>query len=227
MKRSSLLPALLFLTALPAWAELKLDTDVVEVKPKPEDETVQATFTFTNTGSKAVKAVGIESKCSCLEASLDAAVYEPGAKGTGKATFKVGSFVGRHEKFVVVQTDDPAQREWVITFVLDVPEVVGIEPRSVQWYVGDEAAPKDLVIKISGEQEIKVLRATAMRENAIDLSLKEIKPGREYTVKVTPKSTADIMLGGIKIETDSKILKYQRQVAFFSILRKPDRPAAP
>jgi hypothetical protein len=34
----------------------------------------------------------------------------------GKAEFTVTSFVGKHEKFVTVTTDDPAQPEWVVPF---------------------------------------------------------------------------------------------------------------
>ena len=73
----------------------------------------------------------------------------------------------------------------------------------------------------------RVLAEPALREGAIEVSWKEVTPGREYVVTVKPKSTNDVMLGAIKIETDSKIPKYQRQLAFFSIVRKPDRPAAP
>lgn len=225
--KSALFLFAFLLAAFGARAGLELDSKAVELRPKPEEEEVTATFAFTNTGKKPVKALSIESKCSCLEASLDAAVYEPGAKGVGKATFRVGSFVGRHEKFVVVQTDDPDQPEWVITFVLDVPEIISIVPRALQWHVGDAPDEKQMVIKVVGEPAMNVLRVTSMREGAVDLSWKEVKPGREYLVSVKPKSTADVILGGIKVETDSKIPKYQRQIAFFSILRKPDRPAAP
>jgi hypothetical protein len=111
--------------------------------------------------------------------------------------------------------------------VLDVPEIISIEPRAVQWHVGDAPDEKHMTIKVVSEPAMKVLRVASMREGAVDLSWKEVKAGAEYLVTVKPKSTADVILGGIKIETDSKIPKYQRQIAFFSILRKPDRPSAP
>ena len=38
---------------------------------------------------------------------------------------------------------------------------------------------------------------------------------------VKPHSTKEVTLGALKIETDSKIPKYQRQLAFFSIFNKP------
>ena len=61
---------------------------------------------------------------------------------------------------------------------------------------------------------------TATREN-VEFSWKEITPGREYEVTVKPKTTGEVMLGALRIETDSNIPKYQRQLAFFSVYRKP------
>lgn len=204
-----------------AQAELALDVKAVEVKAKPEDESVTAVFTFRNKGAKPVKVLGLESACSCLSAELDRAVYEPGGVGQGKAEFKVTSFTGRHEKTVTVQTDDPDQPEWVVQFVLEVPEVVAIEPKSLQWWLNEEPVEKQCVVKMVGDDPIKIVNITATREN-VKFSWKEIKPGREYLVRVQPTTTADVMLGALKIETDSKIAKYQRQLAFFSVYRKPE-----
>lgn len=213
------------LVAAPAFAELELEVPVIELQAKPEDEVVNTTFVFHNKGAKAVKVLSIDSACSCLSAALDKAVYEPGEKGIGKAEFKVSSFVGRHEKALQVQTDDPAQPVWQIDFVLEVPAVVDIEPKTLQWWLGDPAEPKTCIVKMTGDEPLKILKLSATREN-VEYSFKEIKPGREYEVTIKPKTTADVMLGALKIETDSKIPKYQRQLAFFSVYRKPATAAA-
>lgn len=210
----------LALPATIARAEMVLDLKIIPVKPKPEDETIKVDFTFRNTGKKPVKILGLESACSCLSAELDRAVYEPGSSGTGKAEFKVTSFVGKHEKVVTATTDDPAQPEWVIPFELEVPEVISIEPRTLQWWVGGEDDAKQMTVKVLSEAPIKVTNVIAMREG-VDLSWKEVTPGREYTVTVKPRSTAEVILGAVKIETDSSIPKYQRQLGYFSVFRKP------
>jgi hypothetical protein len=67
---------------------------------------------------------------------------------------------------------------------------------------------------------MKITRISSTREQ-VEFSFKEITPGKEYEVTVKPKSTAEVMLGALKIETDSKIPKYQRQLSFFSVYRKP------
>jgi Protein of unknown function (DUF1573) len=219
--------AILFLCAFigRSAAELVLDGKIVEIKPKPEDETVSAIFTFTNKGTRTVKITGVESKCSCISATVDAASYAAGAKGVGTAEFKVGSFVGRHEKFVVVSTDDPDQPEWVITFVLDVPEVIQIEPKTLQWWLDESPDQKETIVKMVGKDPMKITNVTATRDT-VEFSWKEIVPGREYRVSVKPKSTKEVSLGALKIETDSKIPKYQRQLAFFSVYRKPESVSA-
>jgi hypothetical protein len=201
-------------------AELTTESPVIELKPKPEDEVITTDFVFHNKGTRPVRVLTIDSACSCLSASLDKAVYLPGEKGVGKAEFKISSFIGRHEKSVHVQTDDPAQPEWVINFAIEVPEVIKIEPKTLQWWLGDAADTKVTRVTMMGNEPMKITGITSTRER-VEFSWKEITPGREYEVTVKPKDTAEVMLGALKIETDSKIPKYQRQLAFFSVYRKP------
>lgn len=203
-----------------ASADLVTESPVIELKPKPEDESITTDFVFHNKGTKPVKVLSIDSACSCLSASLDKAVYQPGEKGVGKAEFKISSFIGRHEKSVHVQTDDPAQSEWVINFVIEVPEVIKIEPKTLQWWLNDPAEPKVTRVIMMGAEPMKITNITSTREQ-VEFSWKEITPGKEYEVTVKPKNTTEVMLGALKIETDSKIPKYQRQLSFFSVYRKP------
>ena len=219
--------AVLLLNTL-ASAALRLDGDHVDVKPKPEDEAISVTFSFKNDGNKPVRVLHLESACSCLSASLDSAVYQPGQKGTGKAEFRVSSFTGQQEKTISVTTDDPGQPEWVVPFVVDIPVVIDIDPKMVQWWLNEAPGPKDVTVKMTGKDPMKLLTVTSTREN-MGYSFKEVKPGREYVVTLTPKSTTDIMIGALKLETDSKIAKYQRQLAFFGVVRQPEtkKAAAP
>jgi hypothetical protein len=221
-----LFPAfLLLLLPTLASAALRLDGDHVDVKPKPEDETISVTFSFKNDGNKPVRVLHLESACSCLSASLDSAVYQPGQRGTGKAEFKVGSFTGQQEKTITVTTDDPAQSEWIVPFVVDVPVAVEIEPKMVQWWLNEDLTPKEITVKMTGKDEMKLVNITSTRENMI-FSFKEVKPGREYVVTLTPKTTNDVMIGALKLETDSKVPKYQRQLAFFGVVRQPETKKA-
>jgi hypothetical protein len=212
---------LLLACAVSVRAELVLDVSAIELKPKPEDEEVETTFKFRNKGSKTVKILGLESACSCLSAELDKAEYKPGEVGTGHASFKVSTFVGRHEKFVTVSTDDPKQAEWQVNFILDVPAVVDIKPKTLEWFIGDTPGPKSSLVRFTGDEPMKIIKVTPIRDN-VNFDWKELKEGREYLVTVTPKSTQDVTMSALKIETSSSIAKYRNQLVFFSISRKPE-----
>ncbi|MCF7786546.1 MAG: DUF1573 domain-containing protein [Prosthecobacter sp.] len=223
---ASRLTILVFAFAATVHADLSLDVPAIELKPKPEDEEVETTFKFRNTGDKTVKILGLESACSCLSAELDKAEYKPGEIGTGHASFKVSTFVGRHEKFVTVNTDDPNQPDWQINFILDVPAVVDIKPKNLQWWVGDEPDSKACLVQFVGNEPMKIVNITPTRNN-VTFTLKEIKEGREYLITVKPKNTEEVTMGALKIETTSSIAKYRYQLAFFTITRKPEsQPAA-
>ena len=219
--KNRLLLLVTLITASLARADMVLDKERIDVKPKPEDETVVVDFSFVNKGAKPVTIVDIVSGCSCLSASLDKRTYAPNESGTGKAEFKVGSFVGQHEKVVTITTDDPKQAEWAVPFLLDVPEVVVIEPKNVQWWLGEEPDPKVITIKVTGKDEMNVTQITSTRES-VSFTWKTITPGREFAITVTPKSTAEVVIGALKVETDSKVLKFARHLAFFSITRQPE-----
>ena len=67
-------------------------------------------------------------------------------------------------------------------------------------------------MKVPHANHIKIQNVTCSRD---DLNFHEgIKSWREYEI-VKPLSTASPMLGMIKIDTDSKIKKHQRKLAFF------------
>jgi hypothetical protein len=220
------LALLVFAFAASVHAELSLDVPAIELKPKPEDEEVETTFKFRNKGDKTVKILGLESACSCLSATLDKAEYQPGEVGTGHASFKVSTFVGKHEKFVTVNTDDPKQPDWQVNFILDVPAIVDIKPKNLQWWIGDAPVQKACQVKFVGNEPMKIVKITPTREN-VEFYWKEIKEGREYLITVKPKSTQDTTMGALKIETNSTIAKYRYQLAFFTITKKPEpQPAA-
>lgn len=214
----------LLLTAAAAWAlatvlpaGLKMDQDPLKLNPKPEDEEIESTFTFTNTGKKPLHVTGLESSCSCLEASLDKSTYAPGEKGRGKAKFKVSSFTGKHEKFLHIYTDDPDAKDVVVTAVIDVPEVVQVEPKMVEWLVNGKPEPRHYTVKMVGKDEIHIKSVSSTREG-VKADFAEIKPGREYQITVTPQDTSGIVVGAVRIDTDAKIPKYQRALSYFNIM---------
>lgn len=213
-----------FLTALvPALfggvlhAGLVLDQNPLELFPKPEDTEVEGNFTFTNKGDKPVRITRLESSCSCLEATLDKPVYEPGEKGKGHAKFKVGGFTGKHEKVLHIYTDDAASPETILTAVIEIPVIVSVEPKLVQWLIGDKPEPREFTVKMTGKDPIHVTKVDSTRQT-VTATFREVTPGREYRITVTPSTTAEVIIGAVTLRTDSPIPKYERQLAFYNIL---------
>ncbi len=199
-------------------AGLVIDQVPLELFPKPEDEVVEADFTFTNKSDKPIRVTGLESSCSCLEASLDKPVYEPGEKGKGRAKFKVSSFTGKHQKVLHIYTDDPESPDTILTTVIDIPVIVSVEPKLVQWIIGDKPEPKEFTVIMTGKDPIHVTQVESTRQT-VTASFKEVTPGREYRIIVTPSATTDVIIGAVTLRTDSVIPKYQRQLAFYNIVR--------
>ncbi len=200
-----------------------VDGGMIEIHPKPEDSEAVGTFSFRNTSDRVIKIVKVETSCSCLSAVLDKKEYQPGETGQGTAEFKVASFVGRQEKTVSVTTDHPDQPVWEVPFVLVVPVVIEIKPRTLQWWVGDPLDTKTCTVNMVGPDPMKITDVVSTRES-VTFELKEVEPGRVYEIAVTPISTEKVLLGALKISTDSEIPKYQRQLAFFSVYRRPQEP---
>ncbi|MCE9520295.1 MAG: DUF1573 domain-containing protein [Verrucomicrobia bacterium] len=199
-------------------AGLVIDQEPLELFPKPEDEVVEGDFTFTNKSDKPIRITGLESSCSCLEATLDKPVYEPGEKGKGHAKFKVSSFTGKHEKVLHIYTDDPASPDTILTAVIDIPVIVSVEPKLVQWIIGDQPEPKEFTVLMTGKDPIHLTQVESTRQT-VTATFKEITPGREYRIIVTPSATTDVIIGAVTLRTDSVIPKYQRQLAFYNIVR--------
>ncbi|MEI6653286.1 MAG: DUF1573 domain-containing protein [Verrucomicrobiota bacterium] len=217
------LHTLLCLCALqldPAGAQLVTDLPVIELKPTPEEVSISTTFGFHNKGTRPVRVVSIESACSCLSATLDKTLYQPGENGTGKANFRLTNLTGVLEKTLRVHTDDPARPEWLIRFAIEIPEVIRIEPKTQQWAQGGPALAKTTRVTLLGATPMQITTITTASEQ-VQFSWREITPGREYEITLNPTTTADILFGALKIETDSKIPQYRRQLAFFAVCRKP------
>jgi len=130
----------------------------------------------------------------------------------------VSSFTGKQEKILHIYTDDKDHPDQIFTAVIEVPVVVSVEPKLLQWIIGQEPAVQDFSVKILGDDPINVTNINATRKN-VTCELKVITPGREYRISVKPADTQDVTIGAVQIQTDSKIPKYQRQMGFFSIVR--------
>ena len=218
----------LFALPLLAHAGIEFESTSVKVTVGPEDEAADFIYKFKVTGDKPVRITGIEVSCGCMEASSAKSEYAPGETGEVKVIMKVGSVEGEMLKPTTVTTNDPKNQSIQLDATVNVPKIYEFTPMTTSWNMGDEPVTKILTLKVLSKDPINVLKYASTRENmAAEMTV--VKPGREYQIKLTPKSTAQPELGLLTIETDCKIAKYTRRQAFFTIVRKPNPtpPAAP
>jgi hypothetical protein len=91
------------------------------------------------------------------------------------ANFKFDGSVGHHEKWIVVTTDWVPPQQTTLRLAVNIPEAITIQPELVLWRV-DNAAVK--------------------------LELREIRPGKELEVTVTPTTTSQPESATVLIRTD-------------------------
>ena len=97
-----------------------------------------------------------------------------------------------------------------------IPDIIRMEPRKLEWARGEAAAPKTIKITISKELPVN-LTTVDLTGDAFDYEPVTVKKGREYKIIVTPKSTAKPAFSTNRLRTDSAVPRYKRQMGFLAI----------
>ena len=215
-----------FFVSLPltTFAQITFEDKEIEITARADQEKVKFVFPFKNSGNEAVEIINVNLTCSCLSAKTAKEKYSPGESGKLEAIFSIGSFTGVQRKSMTLtsQQDGKEKTRDSLLAILTIPEVITIEPELIKWKVNEEPAEKVFTIKVPHTDPISIKGVTCSREG-FNFSWKEIKKGREYEIRIKPLSTSSPMLGMMKIDTDSKIKKHQKKLAFFSIARSRSR----
>lgn len=190
--------------------------------------TVTATYEFTNKSGKSVTIQKLDPGCSCVLAEIaDGKLrYGPGESGTISAKFDMANFSGSVDKAILLYLDkDPLDKpSQVLKLKVNIPVLVGLEPKTVQWEVGGKLKPQTIKIRIIDGQTIHVTNVQSSSD-AFSYQLKTLEDGRSYDLIVTPKDMKSPSIGVFRIETDCKIAKHRIQQAF-GVVRKPSKVAA-
>jgi len=228
MKVFTWLVCVCFPMFLPALARAGLTFEKTEISQKAahNDTEVSGEFKFKVTGDKPVKILDIATYCDCLKAkSKDGRMeFKNGEEGVIETTFRLGSFEGEIAKQVSVTTNEPGAQDAVLTVKVTIPQVFQIEPEHLKWEVGEEAKTKKIKFKVLGDKPIAVTGLVSSRENML-AEFKEVSKGREYEISMTPASTAEPVMGVLRVETDAPWMRFQKRLLFFNVTRP--KPAAP
>ena len=192
---------LLVALATPVFGQLKWENPEQTLNAKPLDKFILAKFRFTNVGTAPVKITDVRTSCGCTTASLQKREYAPGESGEIDANFRFDGRVGHQEKWIIVTTDWVLPQPTILRFAVNIPDAITIQPEFVLWHVGDQLNPKTVRIAIPDDIPAKVVSVQADNA-AVKLELREVRPGKELEVNVTPTTTTQPGSSTLLIRTD-------------------------
>ena len=199
---------------------LSYSPEVFKIHAKPAEDVVTARYEVKNSGNKTVRIINLEPTCHCLDARASGDQIAPGATVIVEADFSLEKLVGISEKMIIVHTDDPDASEIRLGVQVQVDPIYSIEPLTLDWKVGEDPKPKEIVFKVVRDEPIKIEDVQHSRESVFTVEVRTIEPGREYRLVLTPNSTEKELLGFVKVFTDCEIDKYARELMYFKISRK-------
>jgi len=184
-----------------AFGQLVWENPEQTFNSKPQDASVVAKYRFTNNGKESIKIENVKTSCGCTTAALTKTEYAPGESGEIEAKFIFAGRTGRQEKAIMVTTSVAPKEPTVLRLVVNIEEPVKIQPEVVFWRVGDQPDPKTIHIAVADDSPAKI--ASVESDNpAVKVQLKEVKPGKEYEVQVTPASLTQPGAATLLIRTD-------------------------
>ena len=188
------------LCTLPAMAAFKSTTQVVPLKFGQESVTI----VFETTGEEIDDA---EPHCDCTK------VQVKGSKLT--AVVDTRTFDRDVEKTIAAETEDG--EEVTLRMQFRVPQAMQLSARSLVWKRDATPAPQVLRITLPKGSPITHIADAALSGEDFDYVPKVVKRGWEYTVTITPRSTAKAALNRLVLTTDSPDPRYHRQIIYLQV----------
>jgi uncharacterized protein DUF1573 len=198
MKKSVLL---LFAFTCSAFGQLTWENPEQTFNAKPAEQSIVARYRFTNTGKEPVRIVGVSTSCDCTMAVLTKTEYAPGESGEIEVKFSFGGRTGRQVNTSTVTASAAPQKPTILRLRVNIEELVRIEPQLVFWRVGEQPDPKTIHIATANGASVKVLRVRSDNP-AFKVNLIELKPGKEYEIRVTPSKVTQPTGAILVIQTD-------------------------
>lgn len=98
-----------------------------------------------------------------------------------------------------------------------VPPAVTFSSPSLVWRIGAAPQPQVLRISIPKGSPVKDIAEAGITGDDFDYVPRRVKAGREYTVTVTPRSTARRALNRLVIKTDSTDPRFRQYVIYLQV----------
>ena len=197
--KAGLITALVCALAGPALAGFAQPTQAVKLSYGQQ----QTTLVF-EADSAITKA---KPHCDCTTVSFS------GNKLT--AVVDTSDFDDSVDKTISVTTADGKQT--TLTMKFDVPQAVIFSPASLIWKVGESPTPKVLRITVPVGSPVKSLKEAGLEGEDFIYDAAKGKRKGEYTVTVTPKSTAKRLRNRLVIKMDSTDPRFSQRIILLRV----------
>ena len=188
------------LLVFPAAAAFKSPTKVVPLQFGQQS----ATVVFETSGEQIEEA---EPHCDCTKVKVS------GSRLT--AVVDTRTFDRYVEKTISAETADG--NEVTLRMQFRVPQAMQLSARSLVWKRNSAPVPQVLRITLPKGSPITHITNASLSSDAFDYSPKVVKRGSEYTVTITPRSTAKPALNRLVLTTDSPDPRYHRQIIYLQV----------
>jgi Protein of unknown function (DUF1573) len=199
-----------------AFGQLTWENPEQTFNSKPQDGSVVAKYRFTNTGKQSLKIESVKTSCGCTTAALTKTEYAPGESGEIEAKFVFSGRTGKQEKAITVSTSDAPQQPTILRLLVNIEETVKIQPEIVLWRVGEQPEPKTIHIAVADDSPAKLVSVTSDNPS-VKVQTTELKPGKEYEVRVTPADVNQPAAATLMIRTNYPLDNPETRYAYARI----------
>lgn len=131
------------------------------------------------------------------------------------ASVDTSKFDGTVTKTIDATTDDGRTTRLTMNFTM--PSALRLSTRTLQWKRGVKASPQVLHISIPPGSPVRNVTEAALSGADFDYIPRKGKHPGEFSVTITPKSTASRLLNRLIIETDSSDPRYARYIIYLRV----------
>jgi hypothetical protein len=149
-------------------------------------ELVKTAFVFTNAGDQVLEVTHVQPSCGCTTAGDWSRRVEPGQTGSIPLQFNSMNFNGAVLKTATVTSNDKLRPTLTLQVKGTIWKPIEVQPQFAVLNLAPDAAEATTVVRVVvNTDESITLSAPETSNPAFKAQLTEVKPGKEFEVKVT------------------------------------------
>lgn len=150
-----------------------------------DTEIASCTYVISNRGNLSLRLGSIHSSCGCTDIRLPSQVIAPGNSVEMEVDVDLRGRSGVFTGELLIETNDPRQRELRLSFQAMVASSIEISPRHVFFRALGREDTATISSTVRFKDEPTSIGSVLSRADFIDVEFDEVEPGREYRIDVS------------------------------------------